>query len=206
MISIDSCGSTYTSRNVSRNIYLTGELSANFVNHIQWQSYQEWINGVSHYNIYRKKETEWIKIDEVSDKKRSFKDNIKQLEDPDGKFCYRVEAVSNPDTFTAPPPKSVSNITCITQYPSIYIPNAFAPKGENKVFKPVLLYADKSDYTMRIYNRWGQLLFETHDPSTGWDGRVGDELMPQGAYMYVIQFTNTDGSSYRDQGSVILVR
>ena len=54
----------------------------------------------------------------------------------------------------------------------IYVPNAFTPNnsGGNEIFKPVMTGFDEQGYTMYIFNRWGNLIFETHDMQVGWDG------------------------------------
>jgi trimeric autotransporter adhesin len=54
----------------------------------------------------------------------------------------------------------------------INVPNAFTPNnsGLNEVFKPVMTGFDEQGYTMYIFNRWGNLIFETHDMQVGWDG------------------------------------
>jgi len=59
----------------------------------------------------------------------------------------------------------------------IYVPNAFTPdnSGVNEVFKPVMTGFDEDGYTMYIFNRWGNLIFETHDMEVGWDGTFHDE-------------------------------
>ena len=58
----------------------------------------------------------------------------------------------------------------------IYVPNAFTPdnSGVNEVFKPVMTGFDEQGYTMYIFNRWGNLIFETHDMEVGWDGTFHD--------------------------------
>jgi gliding motility-associated-like protein len=59
-----------------------------------------------------------------------------------------------------------------------YIPNSFTPDGDmnNQVFNPIFTSGiDIYQYTMYIYNRWGEIIFETNDPSIGWDGSFGVE-------------------------------
>ena len=58
------------------------------------------------------------------------------------------------------------------QNPIIYIPNAFRPKGGiTQIFKPVCSFITITDYSFFIYSREGTILFETHDPQEGWDGK-----------------------------------
>ena len=61
----------------------------------------------------------------------------------------------------------------VTQDYTIYVPNAFTPDGNgvNEIFKPVLDGFDPQDYTLYIFNRWGDLVFESHDMEVGWDGK-----------------------------------
>lgn len=70
-----------------------------------------------------------------------------------------------------------------------FIPNAFTPDGDevNNVFLPVFNDAfDKQSYTMWIFDRWGEILFETHDTTVGWDGTYNGELCKEGIYTWKI--------------------
>lgn len=55
---------------------------------------------------------------------------------------------------------------------TVYVPNTFTPdhNGQNEVFKPVMDGFDPQKYTLYIFNRWGDLIFESHDMEVGWDG------------------------------------
>ena len=66
----------------------------------------------------------------------------------------------------------VTQYIVIDQSFSIYVPNAFTPdaNGVNEVFNPVLEGFEEQDYTLYIFNRWGELIFESHDMNVGWDG------------------------------------
>ncbi len=74
---------------------------------------------------------------------------------------------------------------------SLYIPNAFHPNGdgENDYFKPITKRF--KNITMRIYNRWGLLLFETKEYALGWDGRYKNENCQQDIYVYTIEFRDS---------------
>ena len=78
-----------------------------------------------------------------------------------------------------------------------YIPNTFTPDGDkyNQVFKPVFTSGFSIDgYEMLIYNRWGELLFESHNPYAGWDGSYGLEGLDcsSGTYSYKINIKLQD--------------
>ena len=70
-----------------------------------------------------------------------------------------------------------------------FIANSFTPNGDevNQTFQPVFVSGfDPFDYTMNIYNRWGEVVFETHDVDRGWDGTYGGEIVPDGSYLWKI--------------------
>ena len=74
---------------------------------------------------------------------------------------------------------------------SFYIPNTFTPDGDkfNQTFNPIFSSGiDYQNYTMLIYNRWGEIVFETHDVAIGWDGSYGTEGLDAqpGVYTYQI--------------------
>jgi gliding motility-associated-like protein len=76
-----------------------------------------------------------------------------------------------------------------------YIPNTFTPDGDgfNQTFKPIFTSGfDPFNFEMFIYNRWGELIFETHDANRGWDGSYGMDGrdVQQGVYTYKITYKN----------------
>lgn len=80
-----------------------------------------------------------------------------------------------------------SNEVCIVNCPIYILPNAFTPNGDgqNERFVPRgRCFVDRVDF--KIFNRWGQLVFETEDPALNWDGtNLSGELLPDGTYHYV---------------------
>ena len=61
----------------------------------------------------------------------------------------------------------------------LYVPNTFTPDFDdyNQFFTPVLSSGfDPQDYNLYIYNRWGELIFESHNHLIGWDGTYGEGL------------------------------
>ena len=74
-----------------------------------------------------------------------------------------------------------------------YIPNSFTPDGDgyNQTFKPVFTSGfDPYNYEMLIFNRWGEIIFETHDVTYGWDGKYALKNCREGIYSYKITFKN----------------
>ena len=75
-----------------------------------------------------------------------------------------------------------------------YVPNTFTPDFDdyNPTFQPVFTSGyDPYDFTLLIFNRWGEILFESHDANVGWDGTYGGVLMQDGTYTWKIEFKTT---------------
>jgi gliding motility-associated-like protein len=101
---------------------------------------------------------------------------------------------------------ALTNLNCLDsmsisigyQYNELYyIPNSFTPDGDqnNQVFLPIFYSGyDPLNFQMQIYNRWGEVLFETRNVLYGWDGSVGEEGLDaqEGVYTYRILFKNPD--------------
>ena len=87
-----------------------------------------------------------------------------------------------------------------------FIPNSFSPDGNevNETFKPIISEnsgIDVTDYTLLIYDRWGELLFESHDVSVGWDGTYGDgqqnRIVQNGTYMWKLILKAFDEADHK---------
>jgi gliding motility-associated-like protein len=98
--------------------------------------------------------------------------------------CYTVTAfdgLNNESDF--------SNEVCVSNCPIYELPNAFTPNGDgqNELFVPRgRCFVERVDF--KIYNRWGQIVFETEDPAINWDGKnLNGDPLPSGTYHYVGQ-------------------
>lgn len=83
----------------------------------------------------------------------------------------------------------------------IYVPNTFTPDGDvpNNTFFPVIKQGiELQDYTMIIYNRWGENIFESHDVAIGWDGTYKGKMVQSGTYTYTIEIKHI-GISTRER-------
>lgn len=92
----------------------------------------------------------------------------------------------------------------------IDVPNSFTPNGDgiNDYFFPrQFLSNGVTAFTMTIYNRWGQKIFETQKPDgRGWDGRFNDKTQPVGVYIYSIKAVMKNGRAEEYTGNVTLLR
>lgn len=93
----------------------------------------------------------------------------------------------------------------------VFIPNTFTPDGDefNNVFVPVLNTDIQPEvYVFRLFNRWGELIFESQDANVGWDGTNGSGMMSQdGTYIWNFRVRkNSDDVVKEYTGSVQLIR
>jgi len=89
----------------------------------------------------------------------------------------------------------------------IFVPNAVSPNEDrlNDLFVKVWNFTPQ-DYLFAIYNRWGELLFETTDMNAGWDCKVNSALVPQDIYVYKITYFDNDKQWYEMRGTFYVVR
>jgi gliding motility-associated-like protein len=91
-----------------------------------------------------------------------------------------------------------------------YIPNTFTPDDDayNSTFFPVFTSGfDPQKYSMLIFDRWGELIFESRDAEVGWDGTYGGKLMQDGTYIWKIEFkTKANDKRVMKVGHVNILR
>jgi gliding motility-associated-like protein len=89
----------------------------------------------------------------------------------------------------------------------VYVPNAFTPNGDGKndQIKP-LIFGEISAYHFSIFNRWGQVVFDSNDPEKGWDGRIKGLNQGNDSFIYTLTGVMKDGTSINQKGNITLVR
>ncbi|MCX6311558.1 MAG: gliding motility-associated C-terminal domain-containing protein [Bacteroidetes bacterium] len=97
----------------------------------------------------------------------------------------------------------------IIPYTTIFVPNTFTPNGNgnNDVFLSFGEYVD--DFHMMVFDRWGNLIFESYDQDKGWDGKAngGKYLAQEDTYVWVITYTEQHSKAkHKIIGHVNLIR
>ena len=125
----------------------------------------------------------------------------------DGQFTACLEVVG---------PGGCMDAQCYTVLVSaesyIFVPNSFTPDadGTNDVFAPTIVGLTKDyRYSFRVYDRWGDVIFETNDPNDVWTGNVhdGGHYAQADAYVYEITLQLRAGEvPFRKVGSIVLIR
>jgi gliding motility-associated-like protein len=213
---IDSCGSEGDPVNYGSTILVNVESSQlDATNTISFTAYEDWENGVDRYELFRAVAGVWesgsIQTFSSFTGTLVYEDDITKAFYGDGEFCYKVIAFENPGLHLdgSIPASSLSNEACALHEPILFIPNAFTPNGSyNPVFKPVLTFTDPASYFFQIYNKWGEVIFETKDVNQSWNGTFNNSGSdcPQDIYIYLIEFISADGEEYSKRGKITLLR
>ncbi len=91
--------------------------------------------------------------------------------------------------------------------PEIYVPNSFTPNGDglNDVLKPIPVGLAEFHY-LKIFNRFGQLLFTITDPSKGWDGRISGKETDYGTFIWIGEGIDYKGNLIMRKGATTVIR
>ena len=118
-----------------------------------------------------------------------------------GQVCYKIAYADECGNISA-----LSDEICIVLSTTLGIPNAFSPNGDgvNDIFK--ITDGIYANFKMAIFNRWGTIVFNSTDPSVGWDGQFEGQPVNSGTYLYQISFQNADNLLITRTGSFVLIR
>jgi gliding motility-associated-like protein len=98
-------------------------------------------------------------------------------------------------------------VRVFTTGPEVFVPTAFTPNGDgnNDVLRPIAAGMQQVEY-FRIYNRWGELIFQTTRSGEGWDGRISGKEQGSSIYVWMVKAIDFRGTPYFRKGTVTLIR
>lgn len=208
---LDSCGNQGKNSNIAHSILLNGKIYDSYTNELIWTDYGDWAGNVDKYEIYRSVNG-FYDINPIAFITASipgtiyhYLDDVKDFINNDGKFRYYILAREKVNMINNFVENSNSNEVEIVQQPEMYVPNAFSPAGVNKIFKPVSVFMSNENYIFQIYNRYGQIVFETNNPDIGWDGKYLNNFVNQGVYYFIIRYIMPNKAIKQKQGSVTVL-
>lgn len=210
----NNCGRQLIESNVVSNIVITAINNGDLQHDLYWEDFYQWFGGIKNFELHRVVED----VDEVivnsTFSMNNYVDDISNLPFDEhfysGKFCYYIRYFENNYNPYGYQDSSCSNRVCTQEFSRVFFPTAFSPllpEGDvNRIFKPSLLFISQDNYHFAIYNRWGEKVFETENPSEGWDGRTkcGSCVAPSGKYVYLVTYTDANGDMHKHSGSFIL--
>lgn len=192
--------STITSE-VLNTVVLTAKTNPDFSNLLSWNLVKGWENGAQQYDLYRN----GTLLISLPDGVTSYLDSDTAIILNKTVNCYKIiarEVASSLGTNGI----AQSNTNCAFPKSNIFVPDAFSPGGKNPIFKPVLIGIDQKEYSFKIFDRWGRMIFSTNNQENGWDGDIASgNIISTGVYIYLINAKKLNGDSITKKGTVIAV-
>lgn len=101
---------------------------------------------------------------------------------------------------------NVEEVFC--KEPNIFVPNTFTPNQDNlnELFRVRGKHIDVESFYFAVYNRWGELIFETTDFSKGWDGNYKGKALDPDVFAYYVKLNCIDGEEFFKKGNITLIR
>ena len=164
---------------------------------LNWNNYAGWQNGVKNYKL-EKFNSSGSLISNVTLSTNSYEDttpdNLNQI------VSYKVTAISN-DVGLTP---STSNLITFTKEANLFYPTAFSPNGDNLNDTFAVTGQFISKQTIRIFDRWGGLLYasEKNEP---WNGYADGKLLSEGGYIWKVEITDFAGQTFSRTGTIFLI-
>ncbi|MBP8994110.1 MAG: gliding motility-associated C-terminal domain-containing protein [Bacteroidales bacterium] len=215
--SVNPCGDINAYSNYACNIVLKAETGEDLNHYLNWNEYEQWLNGVFNYKIYRIFDDIEAEIDVTPNNLFNYTYNIEWYVKYchnlkihiSNKYCYYVEAIEKQgDMPILNKERSRSNIACVYHEPVFWIPNAFNASSlepENKVFKPIISFIQDEPYEFSVYNRFGMKVFETNKPQEAWDGTINKtHTAPSQYYTYYVKYFDFNDKQHIKTGIFFL--
>jgi gliding motility-associated-like protein len=198
---IDSCNFTSEVSNIGKSILLNVDEESKEFPEPYWTTYEGWTAGVNSYelSVYNANIRKDEKIADLNSLDTNFLDKRTKINQAN--YCYTITALRNGDERI-----SKSNTVCAATPFNIQIPNAFTPNGDGLNDSLKIIGTHILSFELKIFNRWGQLMFETNDILDKWDGTYMGEACPSGVYYLWIDARGTMYQRQRYKGSITILR
>lgn len=196
----DLCGNASAPGSEACVITLAAALQPDNVVNLSWNAYEGWKNGVKNYTVERYSASGTLLQSYSTGTTNMFVDNAPDVTNQI--YVYVITAEGNDANLGF----SISNAVTVIKDPNLFYPSAFTPHnrdGLNDLFVVFGQYI--TEFNMKIFNRWGELMFTTTDITAGWDGRYKGLPMPEDTYVFVATLTDFSGRTFNRSGSVLLL-
>ncbi|UTW62700.1 gliding motility-associated C-terminal domain-containing protein [bacterium SCSIO 12741] len=212
---IDNCGNAVIRSNTIRSILLDGTSDKNdMISELTWRdafhfdSTQDEDN-LPFFEVFKSLSSTFGSNPLLKTRSLYYTDDFSSEIGEGGRFCYYIEYIQPPTLEFPLWDTSYSNSLCFNHEPDVFIANSFTPNedGLNETWRPYVSYVvPVQDYRLRIIDRWGRVIYESTEPSEGWDGKINEKFAPAGVYVYEYSYVSANGSSTQGKGSFQLVR
>ncbi len=199
---ISICNDSSKIDDIAQTIYLQANRNDNNEAQLNWTAYQRWDAGVNTYSLFSQNEAGVFEL------MTTFNNQTMDYLDKEfagiseAQRCYKIIADEKDGNLQ----QSGSNVFCLPLKPVLLIPSAFSPNGDgvNDIWK--IDYKGIKEAQIKIFNRWGEVIYIYTAEKPEWDGRYKGIFVPPGAYFYHIEATGIKTGKVYKNGVVEVVR
>lgn len=205
---VDNCGHISKPSNNGCNVIISGTAKGRpeYYFDLTWEDYIGWDGGVSDWVLERKYENNnlFSPIITTNNNNRLFRDD--KLDYDWGGYWYRVKGTENvlsgAKDYSA---QTSSNWIYLIQPPEVWVPDAFTVNqdGLNEIWGTFPLFV--REYNMKVYNRWGQKVWESDSKKQQWDALNQKEKLSDAVFAWVLEFKGWDDKTYIKTGTVTVI-
>ena len=197
----NTCFNLMKESSIAGNIVLNAKVDGNQV-FLSWNKYKWWAGGAGNAVLMRSTPVNgWETAAYLTPSDTTLIDKLDSLayRDYKDKICYYLKASEDSINKYGLRGISLSNIVCMDIPSAIIIPNAFTPNDDGKNDEFLLTFNFIPDeFLLKIFDRNGNLLFQSVDVSNSWNGRdMKGRNVPQGTYVYYLRY-RFQGQSYKE--------
>lgn len=204
LIVTDQCGHISKHSNPGCNVVISGSATGKpkYYFDLNWQDYVGWNQGVLSWELERQyKDNPWQFVSVSTD--RTGRDD--KLDFDWGGYWYRVTATEYVKGSSRAPEQSQSNWVYLIQPPEVYVPTGITINGDklNDIWGTVPVFV--REYNMKLFNRWGQKIWESDNKYNQWDGLVNSVQAEDGVFAWSLTFRGWDDKTYHVAGTVTII-
>ncbi len=202
---VDKCGHISTPSNKGCNVIIKGSAvgAPQYYFNLNWADYLSWDSGVDYWVLERKYADVPFTSVYTSPRNRFFQDI--NLDYDWGGYWYRAIAHEKSGFGKQYNAKSESNWIYLFQPPEVWVPDAFTVNDDrlNEVWGTSPIFV--RGYSMKVYDRWGQKIWDSFDKKKQWDGTINGVQVPDGVYAWLLNFDGWDNKHYQKTGTVMVI-
>jgi gliding motility-associated-like protein len=203
---VDACGGLSNPSNLAKTILLNVHMVSNdILKHdpeLTWNAYSDWSSGVDHYIAdFYNDEQQMFQVVAINDAS-TLHAKHKYINLVQADYCYKITAYQSGDTTIF----SESNTNCVSTEPRLFAPNVLTVNGDQLNDKFYVRGIFVETFELKIYNRWGELVFATSDMNDGWDGTFEGKPCKPDVFVFTAEGIGTKGQRTAISGNLTLLR
>lgn len=206
------CSLIFDTSQIAQTILLNVSMIAPGQQILNWSLYDDFIKNTEKQELLLSddlnynRSSPWNTLNTYNNSETNSTDNT-TLDMNQQMICYCIRAIENiPNATFDRQDTSYSNIQCVTSDPIVFFPNAIQINGFNTSFYPKGVFIDYTKSTFQIYNRWGEVIYETNDIRKAWFGTFNDDYVESDVYAYRAMIVGINGKILYFDGTITVLK